>query len=48
MTQLKKIDENPDPTKLRSNRLGYELEYGEAIYQSEPGSVDGRTVRRLE
>jgi hypothetical protein len=24
--RLKRIDENPDPTKLRSNRLGYELE----------------------
>jgi hypothetical protein len=27
--RLKRIDENPDPTKLRSNRLGYELEYNE-------------------
>ena len=27
--RLKKIDANPDPTKLKSNRLRYELELNE-------------------
>ena len=27
--RLKAVDENPDPTKLHSNRLAYELEYNE-------------------
>ena len=26
--RLKKIDENPDPTKLKSNRLGFDLDLG--------------------
>jgi hypothetical protein len=26
--RLKRIDENPDPTKLLSNRLGFDLDLG--------------------